>query len=238
MTTEDKDKTTTPPAAGAPNPADQGGKTVPLPELLKEREKRQSTEAEKAQALAENASLKQTIAYIQQQSQMRQQPQYPGNQYQQFQPQQPPVAQEMQRLWENDTQKAVQAEIMMAINWLDNVSQAVDMQESQIAQKYQDYGNFRDHVRSYMRSIPIAQRTQPGVVEAAYYFVKGQQMDSIVKSSQDEIIRKIRAGESIQGFDAGSGAPPPPTTKALTEEQKRVASAMGLTPEQYQKNMK
>jgi hypothetical protein len=232
--TDDKEKATNPPAPGATKPDEQGGKTVPLPELLKEREKRQSIEAERD-------SLKQTLAYVQQQSQMRQPGFQPGFQQGFQQPiHQPmnPAAQEMQRLWETDTQKAVQAEIMMAMSWFDGVNQAVDQQENFVAGKYADFGNYRDQVRTYLRTIPLNQRTQPGVVEAAYYFVKGQQVDNIIKSSQEEIIRKIRAGEAIQGFDAGAGTPPPPQAKALSDEQKRVAAAMGLTPEQYQKNMK
>jgi hypothetical protein len=218
------------PAAGANKPADeQGGKTVPLPELMKEREKRQGLEAERD-------SLRQTLAVLQQQAQAR-------NQYQQ-----PPVVQQqpqqntdhvaLQELWQSNPQKAVQTEIMMAINWFDRAGAQVDQQEAEIAVRYPDYNNFRTPIRNYLRTIPLQQRTQPGVVEAAYYFVKGQQVDNIIKTSNEELIRKMRAGEAIQGFDgAGQGAPIP-QAKVLTEEQRRVASAMGITPEQYQANMK
>jgi hypothetical protein len=147
-------------------------------------------------------------------------------------------AQALQELWQNNPQKAVQTEIMMAINWFDRAGAQVDEQEASIAARYPDYNNFRTPIRNYLRTIPLQQRTQPGVVEAAYYFVKGQQVDNIIKSSNEELIRKMRAGEAIQGFDGAGAGAPPAQDRALTDEQRRVAAAMGLTPEQYQKNMK
>ena len=219
------------PAAGANSPADQGGKTVPLPELMKEREKRQGLEAERD-------SLRQTLAVLQQQAQQR-------NQYQQ--PMQPPPMQHapqqddraaLQQMWQENPQKAVQTEIMMAINWFDRAGAQVDEQEAAIAVRYPDYNNFRTPIRNYLRTIPLQQRTQPGVVEAAYYFVKGQQVDNIIKTSNEELIRKMRAGEAIQGFDGAGAGAPPAQQQSLSEEQRRVAAAMGMTPEQYQKNMK
>ena len=219
------------PAAGAPNPAEnQGVKTVPLPELMKEREKRQGLEAERD-------SLRQTLAVLQQQAQAR-------TQYQQ--PMQPPMQQQpmhddraaLQQMWQDNPQKAVQAEIMMAINWFDRAGAQVDEQEAAIAVRYPDYNNFRTPIRNYLRTIPLQQRTQPGVVEAAYYFVKGQQVDNIIKNSNEELIRKMRAGEAIQGFDGAGAGAPPMQPQSLTEEQRRVAAAMGMTPEMYQKNMK
>lgn len=221
---------TTPPAGGANTPPDSGGKQVPLPELLKEREKRQGLEAERD-------SLRQTLAVLQQQQQQyrQQQPVYP--QAQQPVPEQR-IAQDMQQLWQENPQKAVQAEIMMAINWFDRAGAQVDAQEAQVATKYPDFNTFREPIRNYLRTIPLQQRTQPGVVEAAYYFVKGQQVDNIIKNSQEELMRKIRAGEAIQGFDGAGAGAPPPQTRTLTEEQRRVASAMGMTPEQYLANVK
>lgn len=213
------------PTSGAPKPDDNAGQRVPLAELMKEREKRQSLESERD-------SLRQALLYAQSQSSRPAASAAPTM----GQPQ--PQPNEIQRLWESDPQRAVQAEIMMAINWMDGVSANVDQQEESVASKYPDYNNFRNQIRGYLRTIPIAQRSQPGVIEAAYYFVKGQSVDTVVKSAQEEILRKIRAGESIQGFDTPSMSPAPSQTAPLNEDQKRVAAAMGMSAEDYQKYMK
>lgn len=216
----------TPPASGATKPDDAGNR-VPLAELMKEREKRQTLEAERD-------GLKQALMYAQQQGA----PRYPAAPQPVAPVQQAsPVAADMQRLWQEDPQRAVQAEIMMAINWMDNVSAGVDHQEAQAASKYSDYDQYRNQIRGYMRTIPIAQRSQPGVIDAAYYFVKGQSVDTVVKQAQEDLLRKIRNGEAIQGFETPS-TPPPPQQQTLTEDQKRVAVAMGMSPEDYQKYRK
>ena len=90
-------------------------------------------------------------------------------------------------------------------------------------------------VRQYIRALPLDQRSKPGVVDLAYYVVKGQNSGNAVEAAKAEMLRKIQAGEQVQGLQPGTRpAAPLPKGNVMTPEQVAVAEQMGLTPEEYQ----
>lgn len=206
----------------------QGDKTVPITALLEERDKRQSLQAELD---AMRKIVGQNVLFD-----------VHGNPVSFNQPTQPtqanPVQQELEKLWETDPRRAVQTEIYQAMAWRDRQEAVVDQQEVSIAGKYPDYNDYRQEVRQYIRTLPIEQRGQPGVVELAYYIVRGQKVDNIIAKTKEQIEAeyraKIAAGESINPLPTGSsGEPPAPNPNALSEEEKKAADVMGVTYEDY-----
>jgi hypothetical protein len=146
---------------------------------------------------------------------------------------------QLDKLWEEDPRKAVQAELQMAIDWYDNVNAQVDLQEDAVRKAHPDFDTFRSDVRMYIRKLPPAQRSRQGIVEMAYMVVKGQQVDKIVEDRNKELIRKLQAGESIQGLAGTYSTPATPAgPHAITEDEKKVAAAMNMTPEDYIKYKK
>jgi hypothetical protein len=141
---------------------------------------------------------------------------------------------QMEKMWEDDPRKAVQMEIMSAMTWRDSLEAGVDQQEMEAANKYKDFNKYRDTVRQYVKALPLDQRAKPGVVDLAYYVVKGQQSNNIYEQAQQELLRKIKAGEQVQGLAPGTHSQPPQQKgPTLTAEQLAVAEAMGLSPEDY-----
>ena len=211
-----------PKPAVTPAPA-PGAQTVPLPELLDERSKRQALEKSVQDMQFELAALKRVapapVASAQPQDEYRKQ---------------------LDHLWETDPRRAVQAEIMTAMTWYDTVQAQIDTQEHNLSTKYPDYNNFRTEIRGYVRSLPVEQRSRDGVVELAYYAVKGQRVDSTLEGMRTaweaEFLRKLQAGE-ISGVPAGTVSLPPviPQTQA-TDEERKVADMMGMSVEEYLKN--
>lgn len=220
------------PPAGAPKPADsqapaQGAQTVPISALMEEREKRQSLQSEIEQLRAQ-------ISAPPSQPQQQQQPQQTQS-YEQYQ-------QEMDKLWESDPRKAVQAEIYTALTWRDNVEAQVDHQKVIVGQKYQDYNDYAGEVNAYLRTLPLQERARPGVVELAYYLVRGQKVDNIVDKTraqiEEEMRRKFEAGNLTQGIPGG-GIPggTPEGGIQLTDDQRKAAMAMGMSEADYAKNI-
>ena len=173
---------------------------------------------------------------------MRTVPQYPQQQ-QQYQYQAPPqenVSQQLEALWDEDPRKAMQAEVMMALNWYDASNASVDKQEEVLASKYTDFNNYRGKIRSYLRSIPVAERVKPGMVESAYYFVKGQSTDDILKQREEELLKKYHAGGMAGGLTYGTTSSSTSNTdpQQATMAQKVQADKMGMSIEDYMKNIK
>jgi len=167
--------------------------------------------------------------------------QYGMPQQQQYQaPPQENYQQQLENLWDEDPRKAMQAEVMMALNWYDASNAAVDKQEETLASKYTDFNNYRGQIRSYLRGIPVAERTKPGMVESAYYFVKGQSTDDILKQREEELMKKYHAGGMAGGLRYGatsaSTSAADPSTASM--EQKMQADKMGMSIEDYMKNVK
>jgi len=196
---------------------------VPLPVLLEERTKRQQLEAEVAQ-------LRQLT-----QPQQYQQP------VQQQQPAFDPRA-ELEKLWDSDPRKAVQAEIMFAMDWRDQVDAQLNIQADNLAMKYPDFNNFRSAALGYVRSLPVHQRGANGILDAAYFMVKGQNYDLMLQRKEEELIEKYRRGEiTAAQLVQPSGTFSHPASSEpvqLTPDQIRVAEAMGLSMDGYASQIK
>ena len=211
------------PASPAPAqpPAGQPG-MVPLPALQEERTRRQALEAE--------------VEQLKRQMSTPQAPQQPV--VQQVDPRE-----ELNRLWDTDPRKAVQVEIMYAMDWRDRQDAALNAQADQLAMKYQDFNNHRSSALAYVRSLPAHQRGAPGVLEASYYMVRGQNLDQLMQQRENEWLEKYRRGEVIGNQllnPAGGYSAPQVITQGiqLNADQLKVAEAMGLTPEQYASQIK
>lgn len=212
------------PAAPA-KPADQTAPgMVPLPALQEERSRRQALEAELAQLRQQSAQPQ-----YQQQPQQMAQPQYD-------------VRAELDKLWENDPKKAVQTEILYAMEWRDHVDAGLNSQADQLASKYPDFNNFRSAAMNQVRSLPLNQRSNPGILEAAYWMTRGQNVDQLLQQRESELMDKYRRGEiTAAQLSQPAGmftAPAPMGGVTLTVDQIKVAEAMGLTPEGYASQIK
>lgn len=216
--------------AGSPPTED---KQVPIAALHEEREKRQHLQAE-LEALKKIAG--QNVLFD-----------INGNPVQapqQQQPQQTDQQKQIEELWQSDPRRAVQAELMLAFNWYDKLNAQVDMQEAQVESKYPDFNKYRPQVRQYVRQLPPEQRARDGVVELAYFAVRGQNVETYIAQKVEEerqrLIQKFQAGEAVQGLQPGAVSAPPVPQGAvtLTEEQKKVADAMGIPEAEYVKYIK
>ena len=146
---------------------------------------------------------------------------------------------ELDRMWMEDPRKAMQTEMGLALNWYDKMNAQVDSQEEHLARTFKDFDTYRADVRKYIRQLPPEQRSKPGVVELAYYVVRGQSVEKTVQQQRDDIVNKIKAGESVQGVGPGTSSSSRVTTPAqISADEARVASKMGMTPEEYLKHKK
>lgn len=221
--------TPTPPASTSGSPAapavkpGQGApaQMVPITALHEEREKRQQLQQEVETLKAKISTPVAPAAPVQ------------------------PVAdhvKELDKLWETDPRRAVQAEIYTAMSWRDSLDASVDNQVAALVTKYSDAANYNSEIRQYIRSLPLNQRGTPGIAEVAYYLVKGQKVDSLIsttrESMQAEILAKIQSGEIAAGGSvpgAGGGVPPTGTVQ-LTDDERKVCEVMGIPEAEYIKN--
>ena len=148
------------------------------------------------------------------------------------------MQQKLNELWETDPRKAVQTEMMMGFQWYDKVNSSLDLQRSSCRTKYSDFNTYENQALQYVRTLPLEQRAKDGVIELAYLVQKGQNSDSIYKQAQDDIIRKLRAGESIQGIGATQPQSITPEGKQPTADEAKVAEAMGIPLAEYAKYRK
>lgn len=212
-------------AAGEGSPDPNEPKTVPITALHEERDKRQSVQAQLDQM---KTMLGDKVTYDSGGMPLMQ-PDVPAAQPNSN------VA-ELDKLWEEDPRKAVQTELQMALDWYDGVNAAMDAQEDVVKQQHSDFDQFRGEVRRYIRKLPPAQRARQGIVEMAYLVVKGQNVDKIVEQRNSELLRKIQAGESIQGLTGTYSSPAvQPDNRVLNQEEKATAAAMNMTDEDYMK---
>jgi hypothetical protein len=216
----------TSPNNSASSPATNAGHTVPLPELLKERESRQALQAELE-------ALKATVASLA--SGPQHQP-APATNFEAPAPRDNRA--ELDELWREDPRKAMQAELMMAINWRDRVEAEVDAQLEGASRRYNDFGSYQGEVRRYLRGIPVEQRNKPGVVDAAYYMVKGQKTEDIIKSEVEARLKKMTSAEFTTMTAGGSSGGGATQGKSLSDEQRTAAAAMGISEVEYMKFIK
>lgn len=211
------------PAAPAQPPAGNPG-MVPLHALQEERGKRQALEAEMDQ-------LRRQVSA----------PQAPMQVQPTVSPVDPKV--ELEKLWDNDPRKAVQVEIMYAMDWRDRVDAGLDLAADQLSAKYPDFVNYRTAAMGYVRSLPAHQRVTPGILEGAYYMVRGRNVDQLIQQRENELLEKYRRGEitaqQLQTPPGGFSAPAPiPGTVQLSADQLKAAEMMGLTPDMYASQIK
>ena len=216
------------PAPGAENAGDQ--KTVPLAALHEEREKRQALQAEMEQLrdmVMSNANAPQ--------NQYGQQQQYGQPPQQQFAP---PPQDQLAALWEQDPRKAVQAEVAMAFDWRDRVEANLDYEIEMAKKQNPDFVKYEPEIRNYIRRVPVTQRGNRGLANMAYFVVKGQRGDADWKIRESELREKLKRGESVQGVSGTLGTPAPASGPQYTEDESKVAAAMGMSVEDYVKNRK
>ena len=207
------------PAQPTPEAKPGDAQTVPLATLMEERGKRQSLEAE--------------ITLMKQQSQV----QSPLPQVQQQPPNQ--VAEEIDKLWDTDPRKGVQAEIMLAMDWYDRTNNSIDTQADSLSTKYTDFDKWRTNATRYVRALPLQQRSQQGALEMAYFIVRGQNVDDLLKQQNEDLMRKFRTGElaGMVSTPAGAvGSPAPSSAVQLSDGERQAANAMGISEEDYIKN--
>ena len=216
---------------GPPSPASPApDKHVPLAALQEEREKRQTLQAE-LEALRRVAGSNVLFDINGNPVQTVPSPNQAPNV-------QPDARKHLDELWERNPREAVQAELMMAFQYYDRVNGDLDVQESALASKYPDFTTYRNEVRKYTRTLPFEQRNA-NVLEAAYFMIKGQRYDSNFSRERADILAKIQAGEAVAGLAPGAASPQAPVVGGqITEEQAKVAYAMGMSPEDYLKNIK
>lgn len=159
-----------------------------------------------------------------------------------MQPQAPPqnnTATQLDELWRTDPRRAVQTELMMAMDWQDKVSTSIDNQLDELAREHPDAGQYRSDISRYIRTLPLNRRNVPGIAKTAYFYVKGQKVDDLINLSKEELIEKLRRGETVQGLTGSSSAPAtPPAAAKPTQDQANAAAALGMSVEDYMANIK
>lgn len=216
-----------PSQAGQPgaSPNVQGGKqdsVVPLSALHEERTKRQALADEVSQLRAALEQIKNPQVNTQ-------------NQHANADASQGMTQEQIDQLWEDNPKQAVRTEMMMAFNWYDSINTNLERIADSMATQYPDFNGIRGMVMNQVRTLPVDQRT-PQAVQQAYFVMRGQNLDSIIKQREAEWQARISAPAGFQVPSAGTfgpGAATPNTGVSLTDEQLRVADAMGLTPEAY-----
>jgi hypothetical protein len=200
---------------------------VPLHELQQERDRRQQLETELGRL-----------------RQPQQQPQY----------QQPPVQQqyvpvagidpkaELEKLWDTDPKQAVRVEIMYAMDWRDRVENNLNLQADQLANADPNFNAFRSQALNYVRTLPAHQRGAPGILQASYQMLRGQNVDQIVAQREAEWMARVQRGEitaqQLQQPAGGGYSAPPASGTTLTAQQLAAAQAMRIDPVEYAKYIK
>ncbi len=191
-------------------------KMVPLAALHEEREKRQAL-------AAEVESMKDIIkSSFDQQTQSTPQPQQTNTS-------------KLDELWDSDPKRAVRAEMMMAMKWMDSVNASVSSQETVLMKSNPDYVKYRGQVMESLNKLDLQQRAQPGIVKTAYHAIKGSDVEAIKKEWEKDVLEKIKRGESVSGLDVGTVSTSGASKAEATSEQTAIAERMGMSVEDYMK---
>lgn len=224
------DRKGTPPTPGG----QPGEQTVPLKALQDEREKRQALQSE----------LDKVQQYVQQQQLSNSQTSYGMPQ---SAPQAPQSTNEQEQarldqLWQTDPRQAVKAEINQSLSYYDTVNANLEGQATYLSTKYPDFNAYRSTAMNYIRSLPYDQRAQEGIVELAYMVARGQNVDTILQTKEQELMEKFKSGQLAGSLHqpAGAGAVPitPTGEVTLTPDQINAANAMGLSHADYASQIK
>lgn len=151
----------------------------------------------------------------------------------------------MDKLWEEDPRKAVEAQtnatVLMAIDWYDRLYNKIGDEKEVLKGKYKDFGTYESEVDKYIKKLPLGDRDKTGVAEWAYLVIRGQKLDPAAsqQAAIDDLIRRIQAGEQIQGLSGGTYSAPASTGgPTATTEQAAAAAAMNMSVEDYMKFVK
>jgi tellurite resistance protein len=219
-----------PPAPGASG----DDKTVPLAALQEEREKRQALQSELEQVRQQVSQIQQTnggTTYGAPQAA----PQAPQSTYEQQRAQ-------IDELWEKDPREAVKAEINQSLSYYDTVNAQIEAQANQLAGKYNDFNHYRTTAMNYIRTLPYDQRAQNGIVELAYMVARGQNVDTLLQTREQELMDKFKTGQLAGSLHQPAGAGSLPVTStgevSLTPDQINAANAMGLSHADYASQIK
>jgi hypothetical protein len=150
------------------------------------------------------------------------------------QPQQPAntIQQELDEAWERDPREAVRKELMYGFSWYDQVNTQMDMQRDFLRKKYPDFSKFEMSAMNSVRMLPLNQRSQHGVVEAAYFYHKGQAQEVPAPVQQAPVYDTMKVPQGISG---GGMSPVKITGAQPTADEIAVANAMGVAVEEYMK---
>ena len=226
------------PAAGAGDKSPETT-TVPIAALHEERTKRQALDTKLAQLqslFGDKFKIDEhgNVVPIQQAA-TPVSPQAPLTQDQ--------LLKELDKTWNEDPRKAVNMEMMMALNWYDSIHASIDTQKDAVKGKFPDFPLFENEVNQHLKKLPLDQRSKPGAVELAYLVAKGTRADTMMQSEKtkavEELLKRIQAGEQIQGLNIGTFSVTPPATGSKpTQDQVRAAAAMNMSIEDYMKYAK
>ena len=118
----------------------------------------------------------------------------------------------------------------------DSVQRMVDGQKAATMSKYPDYATYANEIDSYVRALPPAQRAQQGIVDMAYFLIKGQKVDTITQAATNDLLERIKRGEAVGGVRGTYTTPAHTDDSPLTPDEQKAAMVMGLTPEEYKAN--
>lgn len=221
----------------------QDGKTVPITALHEARGKYQEERTRNQELEGQLNQLKTMVEQLRSGYQQSgyQQPQGYQQTYGQQQQPQNHIMQQFQQAYDVDPAQAtawlVGQTMQHVVQQMDQVNVGVETAINNLRQQNPDFGNYERDVRGYLQQLPLAQRSNPHVVQSAYMYVKGQNIDKILEQKQQEWLQKIQNGEQVQGFPQGGNFNAPPRTdqNGLTQQELATAQVMGLTPEDYAK---
>ena len=146
---------------------------------------------------------------------------------------------QLNKLWEENPRQAVQTELMMMAEWMDQVNSNVDQENEALSRKYPDFNTYRGDAMKYVRSLPLGQRDRPGIVEMAYLLVRGQNVDRMLESQKTQLQQQFQTNPMMFMTPAGSfSTPPQQGGPTLTEDERKTAAVMGIKEEDYIKYKK
>lgn len=216
-------------------PGSSGSSTVPLAALQEERTKRQTLqhELEHLKTLVSGQPQQADPYGSVHQYNPQAQPAYT-----QQQPSQQVYQQQLQELWETNPQQAVSHQINGAFAAYDQINTFVENQVTMAESRYNDFGTYREQVRNYINTVPVTQRGRPGLVDAAYYMVKGQNADTLAEQARAAASQQAAGVFNTQQPGAGVSIPgtQPRAGQGLSQEERNVARVMGMTEEEYLHN--
>jgi len=219
----------TPPASGKPG---EPNPTVPLSALHESREQTRTIKEEVDK-------LKSVLANVHQQYGITPANPNPATPVYGPSPTMQNNARALEDMWDENPRDAMRTELSMALSYYDETQSILDAQEFEAAKKYPDFETYRSQIKRYVRMVKPDQRRNPGTVDTAYFLAKGQNTDGIKQAAIDDIIRKIKAGEVVQGIEGASASPQaPPAVLKPTADQINAAAVMGMPIEDYLKNVK